>query len=114
MRMRKKKWARPELDNCKYFLQEPIINKDNWREFFNNDKPIYLELGCGKGSFISQIAYKNRDKNFIAIDIKDDMLGYARRKIEEIYGKNCIDNVVLLAYDIERIRRCNWRKGYNR
>ena len=110
MRMRKKKWARPEVDDCPYFLQEPTINKDKWKDYFSNNNPIYLELGCGKGSFISQIASKNRDINFIAIDLKDDMLGYARRKIEEAYKHNNIDNVVLLAYDIERIRRRNWRE----
>ncbi len=105
MRMRKKKWARPELDSCEYFIKEPMINKGKWIEFFKNSAPIYLELGCGKGNFISKLACKNRDINFIAIDIKDDMLGYARRKIEEEYEGNGIDNVALLAYDIERIRR---------
>ena len=105
--MRKKKWARPELDNCIYFMQEPTANIGKWKEYFNNNHPIYLELGCGKGSFISQIANNNKDINFIAIDLKDDMLGYARRKIEEAYAGKDINNIVLIAYDIERIRRCN-------
>lgn len=105
MRMRKKKWARPELNECKYFLPKPTVNMDKWKKYFGNDKPIYLELGCGKGTFISQLACKNKDINFIAIDIKDDMLGYARRKIEEAYDGKDIENIALLAYDIERIRR---------
>ena len=108
--MRKKKWARPELDNCKYFLQDPNINRGKWREYIGNDNPIYIELGCGKGNFISKIACKNRNINFIAIDIKDDMLGYARRKIEETYDGKNIYNITLLAYDIERIRRYIQRK----
>ena len=103
MRMRKKAWARPELNKCLYFIKDPTSNKGKWKEYFANNNPINLELGCGKGSFISQIANKNRDVNFIAVDIKDDMLGYARRKIEVEYGDNIVKNVALLAYDIERI-----------
>ena len=110
MRMRKKKWARPELENCEYFVKEPTINKGKWKDYFKNVNPINIELGCGKGYFISQIASINKNINYIAIDIKDDMLGYARRKIEDAYNGKNIDNVVLLAYDIERIRRCIFRR----
>lgn len=101
--MRKKPWARPELEVCDFFIKEPAANKGRWNEYFKNKAPIYLELGCGKGSFIAQIAHKNKNINFIAIDLKDDMLGYARRKVEAEYGKEKIENIALLAYDIERI-----------
>ncbi len=103
MRMRKKKWARPELENCSYFIKEPKSNKGKWNDFFKNHAPLYLELGCGKGNFISKAAYKNQNINYIAIDLKDDMLGYARRKIQEEYRNKPIENIAILAYDIERI-----------
>ena len=103
MRMRKKRWARPELEKCEYFLKEPTTNKGKWKDAFINRGPIHLELGCGKGNFISKISIQNLDINYIAIDLKDDMLGYARRKIEESFNGNPINNVCLLAYDIERI-----------
>ncbi len=103
MRIRKKPWARPELDSCPFFLQNPTENRGKWNSFFKNNAPIYLELGCGKGNFIAQISSKNLDKNFIAIDLKDDMLGYARRKIMQNYKELEPSNVELLAYDIERI-----------
>ena len=48
MRMRKKPWARPELEACKFFIQNPSEYKGRWKEFFGNDKPIYMELGCAK------------------------------------------------------------------
>ena len=103
MRMRKKRWARPELEECKYFLKDPTSNKGKWKEAFTNNAPIHLELGCGKGNFISRISIKNPNINYIAIDLKDDMLGYARRKIEQAYSGEQVNNVWLVAYDIERI-----------
>ena len=79
--------------------------KGKWRELFGNDKPLYLELGCGKGGFISQIAAKNQDTNFIAIDMVDAMLGLAKRNIESVYGERNLEvnNVYLTRFDIERI-----------
>ena len=45
--------------------------KGNWRrDFFHNDNPIILELGCGKGEYTVALAERNPDKNFIGIDIK--------------------------------------------
>lgn len=103
MRMRKKPWARPELDACPFFIKEPTSNKGKWKEYFDNDKPIYLELGCGKGTFIAKTANRNKNINYIAVDIKDDMLGYARRKIEAEFNGKEVENIALLPYDIERI-----------
>ena len=40
-------------------------------------------MGCGKGGFISQIAVKHPEVNYIAIDLVDAMLGLAKRKVEE-------------------------------
>ena len=74
-------------------------------EWFLNNNPIHLELGCGKGSFISQIAFKNHNINYIAIDLVDAMLGLAKRNVEQLYSENNreVDNVILTRYDIERI-----------
>lgn len=44
--------------------------KGKWNSFFNNDNPIVVELGCGKGEYTIALARKNPDKNFIGIDIK--------------------------------------------
>lgn len=101
--MRKKPWARPELEACQFFIQQPASQKGKWRQYFVKQAPIFLELGCGKGGFLAQIASKNRDINFIAVDIKDEMLGYARRKLETAFNGEKIENVALMPYDIERI-----------
>lgn len=49
----------------------PFDMKGNWnRDFFKNDNPIVLELGCGKGEYTVGLARRYADKNFIGVDIK--------------------------------------------
>lgn len=105
MRIRFKPWARGELEASKFYIDNPEDYKEKWRELFANDKPLHIELGCGKGGFISQIAVYNPDINYIAIDLVDAMLGLAKRKVEEEYkmANREIDNIYLTRYDIERI-----------
>lgn len=105
MRMRRKPWARPELAICNFFLQEPTRNQNKWCSYFTNHTQIHLELGCGKGTFLAELASRNVNINFIGIDLKSDMLGLAKRNIEKIYQEKNLDihNIALVAYDIERI-----------
>lgn len=106
MRIRFKKWARPELEASKFYIDNPEEIKGKWKDQFKNkENPIYLELGCGKGKFISQIAIQNPQINFIAIDLVDAMLGLAKREIEQTYNQaqKEIDNVILTRFDIQRI-----------
>lgn len=106
MRIRYKKWARPELEASKFYIDEPEKMKGKWKTFFKNpNNPLYLELGCGKGQFISNLASENLDKNYIAIDLVDAMLGLAKRNVEQVYAEKNMEpeNIVLTRYDIERI-----------
>ena len=105
MRIRFKKWARPELEASKFYIDEPEKYKGKWQSLFGNNNPLCLELGCGKGSFIAQIACKNSNINYIAIDLVDAMLGLAKRNIESIFKENNkeINNVYITRYDIDRI-----------
>ena len=105
MRIRFKAWARPELEASDFYIDNPEEFKGKWKNLFNNNNPIHLELGCGKGSFISKLAVQNEDINYIAIDLVDAMLGLAKRNIEETYAENqkSVDNVFITRYDIERI-----------
>ena len=103
MRMRKKPWARPELEGCDFFVIKPSDYKGKWRETFaRKDNPIYFELGCAKGTFMAVHASENKDINYIAIDIKDEVLVLAKRNIEKAFeDKNeVIDNVKLMAQEI--------------
>lgn len=83
MRLRKKWWARPELEESKFFIKEPRELKGKWNEEFKNNNPIYLELGCGRGGFLAQNCIKNKDVNHVAVDLKDEVLVYALRKLQE-------------------------------
>ncbi|MCP9198735.1 tRNA (guanosine(46)-N7)-methyltransferase TrmB [Gramella sp. GC03-9] len=74
--------------------------KGNWsRDFFKNDHPIVLELGCGKGEYTVELARNNPEKNFIGIDIKGARFWRgAKTAIEE-----GLDNVAFVRTQIELI-----------
>lgn len=105
MRIRYKKWARPELEASSFYIDNPEEMKGKWKEYFKNNNPIHLELGCGKGQFISELASENLNINYIAIDLIDAMLGLAKRNVEAKYKEKNIEpkNIVLTRFDIERI-----------
>ena len=105
MRIRFKAWARPELEASYFYENNPEEFKGKWKEKFSKKNSIYLELGCGKGNFISELAFRNNSVNYIAIDLVDAMLGLAKRKIEEKYNNanKKVENLILVRYDIERI-----------
>lgn len=105
MRIRRKPWARPELESCDFFITNPREYKGKWQQLFDNNNPIYLELGCGKGNFVSVHGSKNKNINYIAIDIKDEVLVLAKRNIEKEYNDNgvSLDNVKLMAFEIALI-----------
>ena len=105
MRIRHKPWARPELEASDFFVKEPDALKNKWLEQYPEKHPFYIELGCGKGGFVSRAAFMNSEVNFLAVDIKFEMLGLAKRNVERVYaeGGRKPDNVLLTAHNIERI-----------
>lgn len=108
MRIRKKKWAEPELSFCNFYVKNPEENAGKWMQAFKKEQPLYLEIGCGKGGFAGQLALKNPDKNIIALDIKVDMLGVGRRTIVKLFedaGKtqDDITNLLLVKYNVEML-----------
>lgn len=115
MRIRKKKWAQPELDVCPYYIPRPCELKGKWDMLFPNpDAPVYLELGCGKGWFAAQFALMHPEINFIAMDIKSDMLGVARRTIEKTFegsGRNPADNLRIMSQNIEMLSTAEMDEG---
>lgn len=105
MRIRCKPWAKPELEACDFCINAPEEKKGKWQEEFVREMPIYLELGCGKGGFISKAASGDQSRNFIAVDIKNEMLVLAKRKIEAEYENKslCLDNIRIFIKNIEQI-----------
>ncbi|MGB5360850.1 tRNA (guanosine(46)-N7)-methyltransferase TrmB [Eudoraea sp.] len=73
--------------------------KGKWKSFFNNDNPIVLELGCGKGEYTVGLAKLDSSRNFIGIDIKGARLWRgAKTALEDNLG-----NVAFLRTQIELI-----------
>ena len=103
MRIRRKPWARPELAACPFNIDNPNEHIGHWADVFPKKQPLHLELGCGKGVFTAHQAMKHPEFNLLAIDIKSDVLGVAKRNIEELYEGKPVDNLRIFAYDIERI-----------
>ena len=104
MRIRRKKWAKEELENAKFYIDKPEIHKGNWNNMFPKKLPLHIELGCGKGLFISTLASKHKDEiNYIAIDMIEAMLGLTKRNIEEAYQFQYPENLLLIRNNIEQI-----------
>ncbi len=101
MRLRKKWWARPELESSNIFVNNPRELKGKWKQEFKNNNPIHLELGCGRGGFLVQKALKHPDINHIAVDLKDEVLVYALRKVKEVEPE--IQNARIVALNISFI-----------
>lgn len=100
MRLRKVKNA---LDRLKgypsYFIESPEKMKGKWNEIFQNSHPLHIEIGCGKGQFISQLASLNPDINYLAIEKYDSVLLRAAEKLENV----TLPNLRLILWDAGRI-----------
>ena len=94
MRVRKKPWAEKELIENSYVIKNPEENKGRWKNIFEADKPLYVELGCGKGKFIKEMALRFPEINFIGIEKQPSVLATAVRHIEEK-----IDNLRFVGFD---------------
>jgi len=80
--------------------------KGKWHEFFGNDHPIYVELGMGKGQFISQMSVRNPEINYIGVDMYDELIRRASEKARAAWSEHEVDsppNLALLRANIENI-----------
>lgn len=79
-------------------VQETFPLRGRWREdFFHNDHPIVLELGCGKGEYTVGLGKRFTDKNFIGIDIKGARM-WTGAKESHLAG---MTNVAFLRTEVE-------------
>lgn len=74
MRTRNKPWATEELANNVLSVTEPKKNKGKWNKHFNNNNPIHIEIGCGKGQFITKTSLQNPNINYVAIERNKNVL----------------------------------------
>jgi len=97
-----------EMEQIDFVLQYPyaVIEKEGFpykgrwnKEFFHNDNPVILELGCGKGEYTVGLARRFPDKNFIGIDIKGARMWTGAKQAQN----EGLKNVAFLRTNIELI-----------
>ena len=87
MRMRFKPYAHDELMAADFHVHDPFVWGGKWHsQYARPEQPFVLELGCGKGGFLSQLASAHQENNYLGIDITDKVLILAKRKIEAAYA----------------------------
>lgn len=83
MRVRRKPWAAGEIAQNSHMIHDPASFRGHWKDAFGNDNPIYLEIGCGKGQFLSRNSLRYPDVNFIGIERDETVIATAARRLSE-------------------------------
>jgi len=98
MRLRNNPNAKQMLEqHPTYVILEPHFYKNRFATLFNNDNPIHIEIGMGKGDFIINMAKQNPTINYIGIEKYDSVLVVALSKLLE---QEHISNLKLICLDI--------------
>ena len=95
MRLKHVKGADEIIKKGIYYIDCPKEYKGNWHTVFNNNNPIYIEIGMGKGDFIIENALRYPEINFIGIEKFDSVIVRAIQKSNELE----IDNLKLIRMD---------------
>lgn len=99
MRYKIVKNAKNIINDSSYLIKTPEKYKNNWRNLFNNNNPICLELGMGYGSFIIKMALENPNINYIGIELDENQ---AAKAISNI-GNKKINNLKIIVADASNI-----------
>ncbi len=100
MRLRNVKNKEEILASSRYLVKNPEENRGKWKDLFGNDKPIYIEIGMGKGKFIIQNAIEHPEINFIGIEKFDSVLARCLPKMPE-----GLDNLLIVRMDALNIEK---------
>ena len=110
------------MESCAEIMMQQPFPKGEMKAVFGNENPIHMEIGCGKGGFITQLAYQNPNINYIAIEKNGDVLVLAMEKAKNlglenvrfIYGDATFLNDIVAPGEINRlyINFCDpWHKS---
>lgn len=101
MRMRRKKHLKERMEFCSDIIITDIKELDgNIKAVFGDNRPLHMEIGCGKGRFILETAKRNPETNFLAVEKNSNVLILAAEKI-----KNAgLTNVKFLRGDANLLR----------
>lgn len=101
MRLRNVKNKQQIMDSSNYLVRNPKEYRGSWNKFFNNNHPIHIEIGTGKGQFIIGMALQYPDINFIGIEKYDSVIARALEKIPEGIPNLCM--IRMDALEIEEV-----------
>lgn len=101
MRLRNVSGSKEAIAANEYVIHEPEQLKGQWHTVFGNNNPIHIEIGMGKGQFITTLAMQNPNNNYIGIEKYSSVLIRAIEKREEL---EC-NNLFFIRFDAENI--CN-------
>ena len=116
MRLRNIPGSREAIAASEYVIHEDVMEekRGRWQEVFENTNPLYIEVGMGKGKFITQLAQSRPDANYVGIEKYSSVLLRALEKRElfpdlknllflrmdaedlpKVFGKNEVDGIYL-------------------
>lgn len=100
MRLRHKPWAREMLESHPQFvISSPEQYKGNWKAAFETDQPLHIEVGTGKGRFITEMARANPHINYLGIELYESVIVAALDRLIEAD----LPNVKLLNVNAEKL-----------
>lgn len=102
MRLRNIPDAYDKLEGSENYVQNPKDYKGRWNKYFNNQNPIHIEIGSGKGKFITTLALSNPNINYIAIEKYPAVLIKLIKKIPQEGLKN-LAVISIDAEDLEEV-----------
>lgn len=99
MRLRNVKGSRETIAANDYVVHAPEEQKGKWSEVFGNSNPIHIEVGMGKGKFITELARQNPDINYVGIEKYSSVLVRALEKRPALEQ----DNLMFIRMDAENL-----------
>ena len=97
MRLRNIPRANDVIASSPLVIQDPKAQRGQWKEVFGNDHPIHIEVGMGKGRFITELARKHPEINYIGIERYTSVL---LRAVEKLQGKEQANGTAEMKQDI--------------
>lgn len=102
MRLRNIPGAREAIGTSKYVIPEESECAGKWKEIFGNERPVHVEIGTGKGRFLTELAAVNPEVNYVGIEKYSSVLLRAVQKTEE----RELPNVRFIRMEAEHILGC--------
>lgn len=103
MRLRNIRGSREAIAGSDYVIHEEETRAGRWHEIFENDHPIHIEIGMGKGKFIMALAKSNPDINYVGIEKYSSVLIRALEKMDQ--EEEPLQNLCFIRMDAENITK---------